>query len=311
MEFKNGRCLECLGIETCDKYCSLHAGYALKNMLENVTVVNSRIGEYEKSVRGGKTDLIVSGHRIDTLEDTPIHILTSIKTSLDMSKKFNNLYNRNIVQILNEYLEYINQVKTEYGVQLLEELKGINNNKVLVIPFKPNVTYEVELEINDKVKTHELVLDHIEWKTNKETARLETFLVFRQEFTNAIGKFYRLQYSDYMKKFRLSKSSMYIDIGSYNTDMIETTNFGLFKPIEITDGYTKLAIDGTYLYHISNRISIIGQWNKLNKIQITSKVPEILKSKTYLIIKENINIIKAHKNYIAPYNVVDANKICL
>lgn len=309
MEVK-GNCTECIGVGGCEKYCKLHIGSAIENMLNEVTFIKSDIGAYRSTTVGGKSDLIVSGHRIDSPgEDT--YILTSINTMLDRSDKFNRVYNQNVISILTDYLNSSIRFTPEYKAEMLEKLRDINRNVLLPLPFKTHKMYDVNVMNSLKeIKGYDLMLDHIIWKTNKQTGKLEVELTFKQEYTTASPKYIKMKYEDYMVEFRPSKNGVYTDEGKYNEDLIRATSFGLFKPLEIYDGLNKIVVDNTYLYHVNNgNITIIGKWDSMDKIFNYHSIPGIEKTKAYKFIKDNLGTIRMHRKYIVPYNLAPLNTI--
>ena len=310
MDVRSKGCTQCIGVGGCEKYCKLHIGEALERLLNEVTLVKSDIGSYRSTVRNGKLDLIVSGHRIDAPgEET--YILTSTSTMLDKSSKFNNVYNQNVVSILTEYLNSSIKFTPEYRAELLERLKEININRKLPLPFKTHKTFDVDVETSKEVKQFDLPLDHIKWTTNKQTGKLEAQLVFKNEYTSAAPKYIPMKYEDYMINFRPSKNGVYTDVGKYNPDLIRATSFGLFKPIQISDGDNKIIIDNTYLYYIAsnNAITIIGKWESGDKIKGYNSVKGIEKSKAFKFIKDNLGTIRMHRKYIVPFNLTELNPI--
>ena len=92
----------------------------------------------------------------------------------------------------------------------------------------------------------------------------------------------------------------------HDNALIQVTDYGIFKPIYVTDGTTAVAIDGTYMYYIINgETHIIGKWDNNDKMVVTTKI----KTKPYTKIMDNIDFIKNHKKYMAPYLLYDSNNI--
>lgn len=310
MDVRGKSCTPCIGVGGCEKYCKLHIGEALERLLNEITLVKSDIGSYRSTVKDGKLDLIVSGHRIDAPgEET--YILTSTSTMLDKSGKFNSVYNQNVVSILTEYLNSSIRFTPEYKAELLEKLKEININRKLPLPFKTHKTFDVDIETSKELKQFELPLEFIKWTTNKQTGKLEAQLVFKNEYTSAAPKYISMGYEDYMIKFRPSKNGVYTDVGKYNPDLIRVTSFGLMKPIQVSDGINKIIVDNNYLYYVATNgaITIIGKWETGDKIKGYNSVKGIEKTKAYKFIKDNLGTIKMHRKYIVPFNLTDSHEI--
>ena len=100
------RCSKCPGVNNCRSYCELHAGKALVNFIYMMDTIETKIGEYSSREIGGKHDLIFYGHQIYDLK-SPSWLLSDISTTLDISNKFKNAFNKNIIQIASSYLNHI------------------------------------------------------------------------------------------------------------------------------------------------------------------------------------------------------------
>ena len=79
------------------KYTVLHAGKALNDFLNRVTITETRIGEFSSSKPFDRTgasknyDLICSGHMVSTHEEVS-WIYTGIDTPLDANPKFKRAF---------------------------------------------------------------------------------------------------------------------------------------------------------------------------------------------------------------------------
>lgn len=306
IEFNTGSCNNCKGINSCNKYCILHAGKALVDFINRVDMIETRIGEYESSKRGGKLDLVTDGHLIFDV-DSPNWLLTDINTTLDASSKFNSLFDKTAFQLANIYCTKIGMNKDEV-TEVTNKITKINKNKLLVLPFKPHTQCNIYVDAEgNKHAKRDAKIRFIRWVTDKQTYKLICEIGF--EVPSAPGKTdCRILVTDYIDKFRLSSMDIQAKNNKQDDSLIKVTNYGMIKPIVVRDKNVDIAIDGTYMYcTINGDTRIIGYWDANDKINITIDT----KSKAINKIMDNINFIKNHKKYIAPYLIHEANVITL
>ena len=301
-----GTCANCTGIDKCTKSCALHLGKALVDYINRVDMIETKIGEYGSRVKGTKPDLITSGHQIFEI-NSPTWVLTDISTTLDISDKFLNAYGRNAFQLASMYCKHIGMSDTDTK-EITDKIKAINRNKLLVLPFKPHTECNVDVEVNGATeKKKDCKILYIKWITDKETHKLNCTIGF--ELNNSVGpSLVKINIKDYINKFRLSKLDMSVKGNKKDKEIIKITDYGIIKPIVINDGKSSVAIDGSYIYYIVNgETHIIGYWDSQDKLVITSDI----KSKAMTKIKDNLEFIKGHKKYIAPYMLYEPNVILL
>lgn len=304
-ELNYGSCSKCNGIENCNKYCVLHAGKALVDFLTRVDVIETKIGDFASREKGGKQDLIVSGHQIWDLT-SPSWILTDINTALDAAPKFTGVYDKNPVQIINNYCSKMGMSKQE-ATEIVTKLQMLNKNRLLVLPFKPHTSCNVSMGDNEKEKKREGEIKYIKWVTDKNTYKLQCKIGFK--VNSAIGEStVTHDIKDYMHKFTLSAMDIHAKGDKYDDRLLQITNYGMFKPILIREGNAALAIDGTYLYSMaSGDTRIIGYWDEFDNLVTTTNN----KSNMMRKINDNLTYIKNHKKYIAPYLMYEANEILM
>lgn len=303
MTTKLNKCTNCDNINECEKSCILHTGKALVDYITRIDTIQTRIGEYSSTKVGGKVDLIVSGHKIFDMRESPCWLLSSIDTTLGMSDKFKNAFNKSANQLVTLYCKSVNMSKEETD-EVLNKLRDINKNKQLILPLKPKTDCIVDIDTEDcQEKSVKGKINFIKWATDKETYKLRcTVNLSFDDWHKSVN--YSL--AEYINKFTITSLEFKSRGDKHDASMISMTEHGIIKPIVVKDKSTKIIIDGTYLYlELNNEIVIIGYWDEKNELIITKKV----KSKALDKIKNNLDYIKDHKKYIAPYLVYEPNII--
>lgn len=294
----------CKSLDNCTRYCALHAGKALENFINNIDTVESRIGDYEKRNKNGKTDLVVSGHQLWDLKSAS-WLLTDISTTLEASQKFKSVYDKTPLKLLEEYCNF-SGMSEEDTKETLNKLQKINKNRLLIIPFKPREHCRIDIDIPKvKDKNKEGQIYFIKWTTCPETFKLLCTIGISTDGASS-KQIHRYNITDYLDKFRLSDLDVKAAGNKGDKSLIQVTNHGIIKPIEFTEGNVKIAIDCTYLYMTFNNVtSIIGYWDDKEDLIITKDVDY----KSIKKIKTNISKIKIHRKYIAPYLMYESNQI--
>lgn len=295
-------CNNCKGLDNCSKACIYHSGKALVNFITGVDMIETRIGEFSSRTIGGVQDLVVSGHQLWEL-DHPSWLMTDINTILDVSDKFRTAFDKNAFQIASEYCKFIKMTNEEIR-DITEKIKCINKNKMLVLPFKPHTRCNIDYELDGKqLKNKESEIHSIKWRTDKETHKLDCDVNFLDGETNKIIK---INIKEYLRKFRLNKMDNHSKVAKTDIKMIEFTDYGIIKPIVVDDGKNKLALDGTYLYYKElDDLHIVGYWDNRDNLVFSDNI----KCKAITKIKDNMNLIRNHKRYIAPYLLYEENTI--
>lgn len=306
MEFdvQTGICSNCSGIDKCTKCCILHLGKSLVDFIQRIDVTETRIGEYDSRQKGTAPDLVVYGHQLFDLS-SPTWILTDINTILDMSDKFLTAYDKNAFQIANIYCKHVG-MSPENTKLVTDKIKAINKNKMLVLPFKPHASCEIDLAIDGNMeKKKDATINYIKWVTNKETHKINCTIGFT--LTNsALAQNTKMDIKDYIDKFRLSQMEMVAKGTKHDKNLIKITDYGIFKPILIKEGNTSIAIDATYVYYNANgETHIIGYWNDRDELVMDKSI----KTKAVNKIRDNLVYIKNHKKYMAPYMLFEPNVI--
>lgn len=280
----------------------LHMGKALYDFANNVATTETKLGEFSSTERGGETDLIVSGHSIFT-EGEPGYILTDINTTIDTSSRFKRVYNKSVMQMAKAYAEKAGIDKAESDV-IVDKLTKINASKMLVVTLKPETECIVRLVSQDGTKyTKQGTISAVKWRTNTDNNKLECSVVISTSKHN--GNSYIVKLVDYLKTFYIASLSQTLGQNNMKNDIVQLTNYGFIKPIVVTHENAGYAVDGTYLYKIDkNVLDIVGKWNIHGKIDTHERTSKALK-----VITDNIDIINAHKAYMAPYLTYESNNI--
>lgn len=295
-------CNNCEGIYKCNKMCIIHCGKALVDFISRVDVTETRIGEYESTKKGGPLDLVVSGHQLYDFEN-PSWVLTGINTTLDASDKFTQAYDKNAFQIASLFCKNANMT-VEETQKITNKIRDINKNKLFVLPFKTHTKCNVDIDTDEGIlKKQDAQISLIKWTTNKDTHKINCKIVFELE---ELHKTASIDIKDYIDKFRLSQMDIQAKSKNHDKRLIKINDYGIFKPIYVSDGASSVAIDGTYMYYIINgETYIIGYWDEYNKMNVITNI----KTKAFNKIMDNIEDIKHHKRYMAPYLLIETNKI--
>ena len=306
MEFEIGAiCKNCNGVKSCNKMCILHCGKSITDFISRVDTTTTRIGEYDRRTKNGPIDLVVAGHQIYDLE-SPSWILKDISITLDASDKFKGVYDKNAFQIATLYCKYVG-MSAEETQEITDKIKGINRNKLFVLPFKPHTSCNIDFDNNGELeKKQEAQISSIKWFTNSTTHKINCTINFllQNSFNNI--KTVSMDIKDYINKFRLSQMDIQAKSKNHDKDLIKITDYGIFKPIYVTDKTSAVAIDGTYMYYILNgETHIIGYWDNNDKMKVTTNI----KTKAFTKIMDNIEYIRNHKKYMAPYLMYEPNII--
>lgn len=300
-----GKCSNCKGIDKCNKYCALHAGKTLVDYLTRVDMIETRIGEFSSRVKGGKTDLVVSGHQLYDL-NTPSWLLTDISTTLDVTPKFRNLFGKNPSQLITAYGNSVGMNKEEIA-ELVDKLAKLNKNKLLVLPFKPHTNCNIDIEVDgNQIKKKDVKISSLRWHTSAEKYKLLCEVAI--EVDSPFGKkIHRQPIVKYLETWSLSAIDMQAKGDKHDNNVIKITDHGIIKPLAIISDNNTVAIDANYVYLTTNNDTrIIGYWDANDKLIISDT-----KSAACKKILDNLNFIKSHKKYMAPYLLYEANEIRL
>lgn len=157
-----------------------------------------------------------------------------------------------------------------------------------------------------KSKTHDryeqAFVHYISWKINHDTHKIDCIIAFKVG-SKSSEKTYRYSLSEYMQSFRMNSDSA---TTAMDKKLISMTDYGIIKPIEITDGKSTIAVDGSFVYDVqSSMIRVIGHWTDSGDLKINNGE----KSKLLKKLLDNKTVIKNHRRYIAPYMLYPSNTV--
>lgn len=304
-------CTDCHGrsIDECDKYCKLRAAMSLRDTINSVSLTPTNIGEYSRRIRGGKTDLMVSGHRLDS-DDISSKILTGIETPVCKKPTFNIIYEKGPVALLTDLYKAEKCIGTPEAAETINRMLGVMNNKQLLVPFRVGTIFNVDIsDEKDQKKSCDMQLAFIKWTTNAETKELVPTLYFERSYDYQKRKEH-YQVKEYLIKFRPSKNQTIGVNYDEASSLIHMENTGFINPINIRGTRYSIGVDGKYIYDVTGSIRIIGEWEKSNNFKLVHNLSnEIARSDAMNFLKKSTPIIYQHKGYILPYYIGDINKI--
>ena len=285
-----------------EKYSVDFTGRALANFVNLAKVTYSNIGNYSSSVKGGKKDIVASGHQIFDMNDknimnSPVTIYTfTSRTILDKSLVFQNEFGTKTSLILSNILdktELEQQVKDE----LLQKLRDIDSKKCLVIPVRPQSDYKVSVEVNNQKKTKmPAKVRYIKWSTNKDNYKLDCVVGFDVDTGDAFS--YGLVVSAKVEgsDMRVNSSYTYMANGErYSTSVSGNYNASRGSAVKISGSLMKP--DGLY---------------KIN--QVTGAISTftadrlVTGGKTYLI-SDRVSCYKINSSVSDEYSMISLNEI--
>ena len=299
-----------------EEYTAIHAASALEDMLKRATLVKTFIGDYDYTTKGGSMDLIVVGHRIDSLKEY-CKLMTKIGNPIRHSRKlleFNcNGQALTPVALLKRYIEVIEIKDTDYAESLVNAARMIVSDKAMNVPFEPGTFMAVDVKLSepeyarkDRLK---MVVQFIEWRANKETGIIENWIHFSEENKTGLKVKYKIE--DYGKEFGPDGVLNLISSGTVNKSMVEMAESGWIKPLEITDGKTCIALDNKFIYRIERaNIMIIGVWEN-DSIEFLAGSEHLMDSEPIKAIKKSMMLLKEHRKMMSPYKLTECNKITL
>lgn len=286
------------------RYSMLHAGKALDDFINHTTMIETKIGDYGTSSGSDNSRMIISGHMIEKLGD-PTWILTSIDTYLDQTSKFSSVFGKTPAQLLNNYYTAQEKDETEMS-DTISKLKRLNTNKLIVLPFKPGMLCNLNIKMETVTVNKDATIKSIKWTTDKETYKLQCMINFEANTQYGGSKLFKLPITEYTKSFNLKNIGFKLSASGSDMDLISITEYGIFKPIEISDGSLKVAIDGSFLYVINNDdIFVIGYWNN-DELIVKHKLNN---SKAMKKLMKNLDNITTYRRYIGPYMLFPCVKI--
>ncbi|MCL4417392.1 MAG: hypothetical protein M1365_11960 [Actinobacteria bacterium] len=293
-------------IKEVTKYCIESAGEALNHFINNIDVVESDIGNYRNSSRESGINMVVISTQTLVLYFVA-HLLSTLDVGLEVNSQFNEFMGKTPVQILKGYLNKNNEGCSD----TLEKLKGIISNKHVLVPFKPDTECIISIE-SSNIKSKAIKISSVIWKMDRETNKFQGKILI---YVKSIGKnsgVYKLPFEEYGKSFKIESIERSIKNSNIDRESVKFNRFGIINPLVINDGRNEIALDCCNLYIIlNNSVNIIGKWGINGTINETDEAISLHKTKAYKYLKTNLDYIEKHKRFIAPFGLVESNKIRL
>lgn len=298
-------------LDKCERYGSKEAGMVLAHFLSTIDTMRSDIGGYRNGTRHNDKPLLVTGMQVKHL-DSPVHILSGIDTSIEVSGKFNRYLGKTPMILLREYLATL-EGKQEYVKAVTRKLKEISGNTQLIVPFKPKEQCLISLSDEYKTYKNELAdLEYVMWGIDKETNRFQGKIIVKLSNSKRSGGTHKINFEQYGKAFKIQSIENSLKRSRINRESVEMTRFGYVKPLLVKDKNIELALDGVNIYLITNDGAIIvGDWNSLGSTTGNQLVKSLEKHSAYKYIQKNLEFIEKHKRFIAPFGLVETNEIQL
>lgn len=274
---------------------------AIDNYLSNVSMEETRIGELNSLSTGSAKELMIYGHYIEA-NQSPSWISYKVDKAISVQDKFLSINGKSMAELLKEYYETVHRSAEEIQ-EKLKTLNKLNKNKLVIMPLKPGVACVVdgiEHSSNQVIK-----VKGVEWYTDKEDSTVKSRVYLR--VTGPAPRTYKFELTEYIEKFRISGLDMNCTYTKADASIIKMNSNGMIKPIIFDDGASKIGIDNTFVYKITDKgILIIGEWRD-NELYIVNND----KSKAMSKLEACKAAIKVHKNYIAPLYTIPANVVRL
>lgn len=307
------KCVKCIGIEKCNKYCALQAGTNLVNFINGVDIIETQIGDLREDSRTKKLGLIVSGHIIESV-GAPTYILSDLSTSIDISGKFISYKDMTPLQILKSYLDSLD-ASTELKENTIKTFKLFNSNRLLPLPIKPGSECEVVYtDHNGKKATTNTKVTSVRWGSDKQTGKLSCYIhcIVDKGIFESNNRTVKVPITEYGENIKLPQLERTLKSSETDRDLIKMNPVGFIKPIVVTDNKFTLALDNQHLYRITDANAfIIGNWKNGKIVDFQGGMEPIQKSKAYKKIHNGINYVEKHKRFIVPYGLFQENTIDL
>ena len=301
-----------------ENYTIEHAAKALYDYIKNIDVTNTKIGTYSESKLGGKKDVVASGHQIYDMSDSvyawgPSTIYTFINnTTIDKSPIFDCRFAISLGEVLQRGINSDKTLTKEEALAITEKLKNLNSRKSLIVPVFPKKDYKITYKPDEKSKevTSLEKCFSVKWTTDKETYKLVCTVMFETGPADN-RKVVKFPITSYGKDFVSEKMEFWNGISHCTRSLLEMTEQGIIRPIEITDGMQSIVVDNQFVYWIHNGMTfVVGDWDVVNKKIVYRKDLTKRADRVELLkfLEKNIPLIGGHRHLIAPYNLYGVHK---
>lgn len=277
---------------------------SLESMLIKCNIIESNIGDYAGTDKTSKEPLIVTGMRVDKVEnkmDEPISKLLSVADTGYIKESVFDRYNRcGVVELFKEYLDEkyrsTSEKVVDYKEKIVDRLVKLQTSKAFILPV--SIGRKAEYIDNDITYTGNII--RIEYKVNKDTLKIESTIRIKDRNNPSVC----MQFSDFGKTWWVKG----VKQGCEEADdgMIEMLNNGVIKPININND---IIIDNMYIYKSrSTGFEIVGYADK-DGYKLNGIRDEECKSEAVKKLKKNLTYLSHMQRIIGVYGLNEEKKV--
>lgn len=311
MIFEKKTCDNCVGLDSCVKYCDIRVGENIVNFVNGIDSVESTIGELragEEFDRPGETIMVI-GYELAKGSNPMTVYGTPPKNGVVLQGKLKDYNGSNPIQMLRKYTGYC-KLPNPVQSKAMDDLKKFNSNKIIPTPFKVGADIEVIHKGFDN-KSHRTLsnADFIKWRLDGSGELVGTILVHVGR-TDTGSNYAKVKFSEYGINWFLPNLERNLKTSEITYEAIRMSNLGLIDPIEVTDGKTTLAVDSQHMYLVKgSTITIVGDWTPNGMKENPEFMSSIHKTKAYKKLNTCMKFIEKHRRFIVPYGLSEANKL--
>lgn len=309
--------MKCIcGDDNCRGFCKEAIGSRLFKFLNEVRLIPSRTGEVIKDNKWG--NMYVVGGQL--LEDDSISTLYKLKVTYPNEPKLKGVNDIDSRECLQMFLSMM-----DIGNETIEILDNFENEKLVIIPFKPKTNIKVKIhkaDANGKAKLTEVSakIKSIKWSIDTDaeddTKSSYRHMIITDYMDPKTKIFAKVELNDYNTRFSAENFEDKKPKEFNRKQILKMNIHGYFYPICLQKDKYQIMIDGSNMYYRKSEsegnegIIVIGEWNDeqidvdtklLNKLGIEKEVS----SKLY----GWVNYLKAYKSYIAPLGTAEMNVV--
>lgn len=309
--------MKCIcGDDNCRGFCKEAIGSRLFKFLNEVRLIPSRTGEVIKDNKWG--NMYVVGGQL--LEDDSISTLYKLKVTYPNEPKLKGVNDIDSRECLQMFLSMM-----DIGNETIEILDNFENEKLVIIPFKPKTNIKVKIhkaDANGKAKLTEVSakIKSIKWSIDTDaeddTKSSYRHMIITDYMDPKTKIFAKVELNDYNTRFSAENFEDKKPKEFNRKQILKMNIHGYFYPICLQKDKYQIMIDGSNMYYRKSEsegnegIVVIGEWNDeqidvdtklLNKLGIEKEVS----SKLY----GWVNYLKAYKSYIAPLGTAEMNVV--
>jgi hypothetical protein len=279
---------------------------SLENMLIKCIAIKSCIGEYVGKVGSGDDDYIITGIGIqnskDNRDDNLYKYLGSCSIGYNKIPVFGRFKKEGIECLFREYLDEKYKSNSEkvvnYKTRMLERLRGLQTNDLLIVPVAIGRRAEY---VYEGAERHNGTIDNIIYKINKDTFKVESKI----KTTNKFDGVKEFDFTEFGKTWNLHGAKACCEEADDN--LIEMMPSGVIKPINIGG---KVIVDNLYIYKMTPiGLRIVGKITEDGyKLTGVSK-EDIAECKELHKFMRNITYLSHMQRVIGVYGLNEEKKV--